>query len=108
MGYPALGTLATIALEAAHAERPDGDFNASRSAVAKGDYPKVFQQVKDTIGAPRLLQILQSEMRSERSGKIYEFIASWPVPVYLTTNFDDEINKQLVALGESYTAYSNS
>ena len=35
-------------------------------------------------------------------------LTQWPIPVYLTTNFDDEIQTQLAALGEAYVVYSNS
>jgi len=38
----------------------------------------------------------------------YKLIARWPVPVYLTTNYDDEIQAHLAELGETYLPYSNS
>jgi hypothetical protein len=35
-------------------------------------------------------------------------MARWPVPIYLTTNYDDEIQKKLTELREAYVPYSNS
>ena len=76
--------------------------------VLKRDFPHVFNEAKRILGGPRLIQILNEKMKPSEPDEIYELIARWPVPVYLTTNYDDEIQKQLVKLGEAYVSYSNS
>ncbi|MDR3741962.1 MAG: SIR2 family protein [Terracidiphilus sp.] len=61
----------------------------------------------------RLLQHLHAILPS-RPGRgsgesIYSHIARWPVPVYLTTNYDHELSRHLAAAGETtYIDYSNS
>lgn len=42
------------------------------------------------------------------ASEAYEIIAAWPVPVYLTTNYDDEIANHLAALGEAFVTYNNA
>jgi len=76
--------------------------------VKRKDYPSVFEASEAIIGGPSLLKILQARLKPTRSGEIYELMARWPVPVYLTTNYDDEMQTKLAELGEAYVPYSNS
>jgi hypothetical protein len=70
-------------------------------------YPAVFKEAKSILGGQYLLSYLQDKFKPSRRGRIYELIARWPVPVFLTTNYDDEIQRHLSKLGESYVPYSN-
>lgn len=108
MGYPSWEQFATFAIELVKTESKVSGLSNINKAFFRGDFPSVFQQVKDIIGGPRLIQFLREKNRRSRSGRIYPLIAQWPVPVYLTTNFDDEIQRNLASLGESYNVYSNS
>jgi hypothetical protein len=108
MGYPSWKKLASFAAELAAVEQRGHDLRNLNSALANGDYPLVFQEAKNILGAARLLQHLREKNKPSGKGRIYELIAQWPIPVYLTTNYDDELQKHLGRLGESYTAYSNS
>jgi hypothetical protein len=108
MGYPSWEQLASFALEVATAEQREHNLTSLNAAMKRKDYPRVFQAAKTILGGPRLLQHLRDKNRASRSGRIYELIAQWPVPVYLTTNYDDELQKHLANLGESYIPYPNS
>jgi len=108
MGYPSWEKLASFAVELATIEQRGHDLAALNRAMAKKDYPLVFQEAKKIVGASRLLQHLREKNKPSSKGRIYELIAQWPIPVYLTTNYDDELQNQLVRLGESYTTYLNS
>ena len=59
---------------------------------------------------PVLLRELRAVLAAYSPGdsEIYDTIASWPVPVYLTTNYDDQIQSSLASVGEAYIAYGNS
>jgi hypothetical protein len=108
MGYPSWGELASIASREARLAGRGADFKALDAAERKRDYPLVFQEAGNILGIPLLLEILQGSLAPRRGGNIYKLMAQWPVPVYLTTNYDDEIQRQLTAVGETYITYDNS
>ena len=109
MGYPSWSQLAEVAIQAVKTEIEENLDDKIKAQLKSKDYPAVFEKLKESIGGPRLLQILQTALRpSKTDSRIYELIASWPVPVYMTTNWDNEIYSHLVKLGESYISYSNS
>lgn len=108
MGYPSWQTLAESAIETLKTERPDYGLSSLQAVMKKNDFPAVFEEVKNIIGAPRLLQALKNIFTPSKTSEIYSLIARWPVPVYLTTNYDDEIHNHLAKLGEAYIPYSNS
>lgn len=108
MGYPSWEKLASFATELTAVEQRGHSLTSINRAMAKKDYPLVFQEAKNIVGAPRLLQYLRERNKPSRQGKVYELITKWPIPVYLTTNYDDELQNQLGQLGESYTTYLNS
>jgi len=108
-GYPTWKQLATHALETVRTEGSHENIKEIESAVKRSDFPKVFERSGEILGGPRLRQCLQDILKESRVGNsIYELIVKWPVPVYLTTNFDDEIKDHLVKIGESYITYQNS
>jgi hypothetical protein len=110
MGYPSWRKLAAVAVSVAKNEGGGHDVRSLEKSMATNDYPKVFEETKNIIGFPKLLEVLQKQLHppASASAQIYKLIARWPVPVYLTTNYDDEIQKQLTNLGETYIPYSNS
>jgi hypothetical protein len=108
MGYPSWENLAESAMKAATQEMGSKDDSLIRKQMEAADYPAVFDKLKAKLGALRLLQVLRSHLRPNGQGQIYELIARWPVRVYMTTNYDDEISRHLSLLGESYRTYSNS
>ncbi len=112
MGYPSWGILANEAYNLVKSEPAMAVTEMKRKIIESKlklkDYPGVFDEIKPIIGAPRLLQKLREKVVPKGSGDIYKFIARWPVNVYLTTNYDDEIQKKLTELGSSYLLYSNS
>lgn len=110
MGYPPWEKLASVAVEATKLEGAGRDLGALNTALKRQDFPKVFEEAKNILGGQRLLQVLRQGFVLPLSGegRIYEVIARWPVSVYLTTNYDDEIQTQLAKLGAAYLSYSNS
>lgn len=110
MGYPNWKTLAEKAVKYYESNNPVS--KALRALLEKNppDYPSVFQQVADAVTMPELLRELRAVVASSelKTPEIYDIIASWPVPVYLTTNYDDQLQKSLANIGESFTTYHNS
>lgn len=108
MGYPTWEQLASVAAAVARAEHAEADIRKLNSAVSKGDFPSVFEEAKAIMGGPRLLQSLSNNLKPAKSSRIYDLLARWPIQVYLTTNYDDELQKSLATISLSYIPYSNS
>lgn len=110
MGYPSWSDLAKAAVRYCESVGPVD--NTLRDLLEKSppNYPEVFQRVGKIVTMPVLLRELRAVMKAytPEDSEIYNIIASWPVPVYLTTNFDDQIQTSLVSVGEAYIPYGNS
>lgn len=108
MGYPDWKSLAEHASTVTCVEGDGHDPVALNRAMKRSDYPAVFEHAKQSLGLQRLRQILLEELKPGGSPEIYKILARWPVPVYLTTNFDDEISAHLTDLREPHLCYKNS
>jgi hypothetical protein len=88
------------------------DLKLLESMFKSGKYPEVFGEAATIVGMPRLLEHLRSIFRPYGDGSagdsIYRQLSRWPVPVYLTTNYDNEIANHLRAVDDPYLSYSNS
>src|SRR5437016_3571582 len=63
------------------------DTRKINGALTRKDYPMVFQLASDVLGLPVLVDQFRNIFISQKgSSRIYETIARWPIPVYLTTN----------------------
>lgn len=109
MGYPSWKKLAEMAVKYSETVAPSD--NALKELLEENppNYPEVFQRVEGVVTMPELLRELRDVMSYHPSGdsEIYDIIASWPIPVYLTTNFDDQIMNSLASVGEAYNLYDN-
>lgn len=108
MGYPTWECLASVAVQAVADERLEAGRSTLTKAMQSRDYPAVFGQAAEVLGTPRLLQLLRDKLNPTKASNIYKMLAAWPVAVYMTTNYDDELHKHLTGLGLSYLTYSNS
>jgi len=108
MGYPSWNELASVALETAKSEKGANSFASLEAAIRRKDFPFVFDECRKIVGGPRLLQALQEKLVPTHQSQIYKLITRWPVQVYLTTNYDDEIQRHLAELNEASVIYSNS
>jgi hypothetical protein len=108
-GYPPWDKLAGYAMDIVKVEGRGSNLSEINSAYKRKDYPEVFEQSCSILGKDRLLLHLHDHLVPTKGDhKVYELIAQWPVPVYLTTNYDDEIQHNLVAVNQSYLTYSNT
>jgi hypothetical protein len=109
MGYPNWQQLASHAVKTATIEGLGHDLKDLNAALKRSDFPMVFEKAETILGEERLRQCLQNELKpTSLKSNIYELMAKWPIPVYLTTNYDDEIQKHLAKIGEPYKEYNNS
>ncbi|MEW6130166.1 MAG: SIR2 family protein [Acidobacteriota bacterium] len=108
MGYPSWSELASIAIDTVKIESVGTNHKKIEVHFKKNEYPKVFEEAKKILGGHRLLQILSDNLKSTSSSEIYKLISEWPIAVYLTTNYDDEIQRHLTHINEVYISHSNS
>ena len=108
MQYPSWKSLASTAIETAKIEALGMDLKVAEKAFKKEDYPLVFEEVQKILGMLRTIQVLHDTCISSGSSDIYEIITRWPVPVYMTTNYDNEIQNHLAKVQTPYQEYSNS
>ena len=105
MGYPSSKALASTAVQMA---RGVGSV-AGSAPFARDDYAAVFDEVADVVGLGAMIQTLRASLVSQQSeSDIYRELARWPIPVYLTTNYDDELQRHLASIDSTYRLYSNS
>src|SRR5262249_39225153 len=111
-GYPSWSKLAVAALSLCRTESLGSNLSKIEKALSDLNYPEVFEQSAALVGMPRLLQHLSGELVAGpgyHREQIYSHIARWPVAVYLTTNYDNEIAQHLSNVGEStYLPYMNN
>lgn len=108
MGYPSWRDLAEVALFVLRDENPGKHVQEAEHALGLRDFPRVFECVWQHLGHERLLEALREKLKPKGKPDIYNLLAKWPVAVYMTTNWDDQIHDALVRLGESYISYTNS
>lgn len=108
MGYPSWQDLAVSAFTAVKASAPGQDHKRINQALHSKDFPSVFEKAQKVLGWPGLLQVLQREFKPKGTSEIYKLITRWPAAVYLTTNYDNEIQSHLVEHKETYIPYNNT
>jgi hypothetical protein len=111
MGYPNWESLSETAINLVQLDFPEADAALIKKSHKKKDFPAVFEKVVAVTGMPRLLQCLSAAMKPSGIsdyGEVYRLITRWPIPVFMTTNYDDELQKFLTECGESYIKYDNS
>ncbi len=108
MGYSDWKSLADHAIELIKIEEQSSTYLNVIDSYDNNNFTEVFEKVAQVVGIKRLIKYLEENLKTVQQGKIYELIVRWPVQVFLTTNYDDEIQKHLVKLGISYKSFNNS
>ena len=105
IGYPSWKNLAHEAVQLCRVETIGRDLGPVVRPYESNDFPRVFQEAATLVGMQMLLQHLSSLLPASPTGSIgeniYSHLAKWPVSVYLTTNFDNEVLRHLAIAGES-------
>ena len=109
LGYPSLRELASEAVTLTTREADKAAAERSRTALAADEYQLALDRAAEAVGMDRLLEVLRDVLKPKReSSPIYDAIIRWPAAVYLTTNFDSEIQRRLAGLGVPFEQYGNS
>lgn len=111
MGYPSWKGLASHAIRVFRDECMSKPTDAIQHAFDAGDFPSVFSLVATQLGLDRTRQALNDILKPTGAlidNTPYKMMARWPIRAYMTTNYDDELQKALADIGEAYLPYGNS
>jgi len=108
MRYPSWASLAQATFKWVSQEVHGIDLRGVQWALQEKDWPLVFEAACRFVDEGRLLEFLRDQLKPAGSPEIYDHICRWPVPVFLTTNWDDEVQKGLGRLRDTYVPYSNN
>lgn len=85
------------------------DNEAGQNLISERQYPKFFSLAEKAIGLSELLKLIKDKTSGQwPQGQIYQHITRWPFQNYLTTNFDNELQRHLKEQGESFVIRRNS
>jgi hypothetical protein len=72
-------------------------------------YPEVFSELLKKLGPDPIFRKIDKLLDiTNKSGRVYDMIISWPFSCYLTTNFDDSIEKIAQKLKLTFLLKKNS
>ena len=112
LGYPTWEKLAQCVTEHVFRVQPAADQATYKAFTDKKDYPAIFRQAELDLGSrTKLIEFIETQLKpsaDRRNHPIYKTLAEWPFACYLTTNYDDEIEKFLRAAGHHFTVVKNS
>jgi SIR2-like domain len=110
VGYPTWNALASSVFAEVSKLNLVQDADAYQKYLKDSQYPELFRLAERDLGArDTLVSILKKNLLSPglRAGSIYEYLARWPFSVYLTTNYDDELQKYLLDQGARFAIKQN-
>ncbi|MCJ7544232.1 MAG: SIR2 family protein, partial [Phycisphaerae bacterium] len=111
LGYPSWKALAEATRDHVLGQNPKADKESYAALLAKEDHPALFRQAEiDLGGKAALISHTKSLLRRGFAPvryPIYSILARWPFACYLTTNFDDELQRYLAEAGEHYRVVLN-
>lgn len=108
LGAPSWRQLAQLVIDRIAPLEPATAEQCSR-LLTTNDYPKIFSLAERVLGRDGLLSLVNGVLGGSRgTGRVYQYIASWPFSCYLTTNFDDHLQRHLDGIGLSPALRRNS
>lgn len=112
LGYPSWRDLAVRTYDRLREMKIVTDSDSYEKYLSSSKYAELFRQIERDLGNDRgaLVGLIRSLLISSgetKHGSVYSLITSWPFACYLTTNYDDEIEKHLSGSGSHYTVIRN-
>ena len=110
VGYPTWHEMAEYVRRYIKDNCSNYDDASYKKYITQKKYAEMFTVAEDDLGKKKLLVDLIKEKFENTTitdGNIYKILLNWPFACYLTTNYDDEINKNLKKIGITYQTYQN-
>lgn len=109
LGLPSWHILADKVIGILSSALSEVDIAKYENLLAKKKYLSIFSRAEKVLGKENLLyNIKQFITIKPHNGNLYKFIANWPFPCYLTTNYDDLLSYFLHKQGSSFVTRKNS
>lgn len=112
VGYPSWERLTKEVWAAVIQAKPTADQKSFDQFLARKDYPAALRQAEVELGSrSALVAAVQKAFHPVAQTvphPIYGYLVKWPFACYLTTNYDNEIEKHLKALGLFFQSISNT
>jgi len=106
IGIPSWHKLAQLVLDAL---QDNINIEAGQNLISGRQYPKFFSLAEKAIGLSELLNLIKDKTSGQwPQGQIYQYITRWPFQSYLTTNFDNELQRHLREQRENFVIRRNS
>lgn len=111
LGYPSWHRLAELTFTELKNTNRVSDLSSHEEYLRTNKYPEFFREVQltldgDRIAMARLLKRLLVPCH-QNNGILYDLISRWPFACYLTTSYDDEIERHLRKHHQNYTVIRN-
>ena len=112
IGYPSWCELAKTTIEHVYKTVQEVDKSTYDTFLKKQKFPEIFRQAEIDLGSRQsLIEFLKVEINLNKKtiqpNSIYSYLTKWPFACYLTTNFDNELQKYLENDGEYYRVLKN-
>lgn len=111
VGYPSWKSLAEKVTKELEKLGRQSDPRSYAKYLEQRKYPELFSQAERDLGSRgQLIDLMNGflEPTSRKAGIIYDILTGWPFACYLTTNWDDEIERHLQAKKTYYSVLGNS
>jgi hypothetical protein len=112
LGYPSWEKLTKDVRAEVLRVKPTADQESFNKFIDRKDFPAALRQAEVELGSrAELISVVQRVFRPGASNvahPIYEYLAKWPFACYLTTNYDNEIQKALIARKVYFQTISNT
>ena len=112
IGYPSWERLTKDVWSNVLRAKPTADQKSFDQFIARKDFPAALRQAEVELGSrSELIFVVQHVLlpvARSVAHPIYEYLAKWPFACYLTTNYDNEIQKALNALNVYFQTISNT
>lgn len=110
VGYPSWQRLAEMTYEELKIKNRVSDTKSYETYLKDKKYPEFFRQAeRDLDDRLALVDMIKSLLNPSvrKRGVLYEMLAKWPFACYLTTNYDDEIDRHLSDIKKHFTVIRN-
>ena len=111
MGYPSWTKLADSAKSfLSESSIDEHTLELVKELESESRLPELFDVIADSIGGmDALARGLKGVLTPRQETSVaYRYLAKWPIRCYLTTNYDDEIQRHLRLIGVNYATLNNS
>lgn len=112
-GYPSWSELALSLLEENKTKYSDEEYLSIEKRIDGGEVDNLlsfFDNLEKRVGKDKIVSQILTIFNSveTKESEIYSIISSWPISVFLTTNYDSELSKYLERQGLTYLEKTNS